>query len=134
LPGGSEGQGPCLAIRARSFHAVGGIDERFFLYREEESLARRLEKIGVDCFLDSQVTVSHIGGVSTSQVPEFAFRQGVRSEVLFYVIYFPKSAAALVTLALLTRLLVRLFCRTAIAAPADQATRAPGAVVLARHG
>jgi N-acetylglucosaminyl-diphospho-decaprenol L-rhamnosyltransferase len=98
--------GPVLAISAQSFHAVGGFDERFFLYREEETLARRLGKIGVGCFLDPQVTVSHIGGVSTSQVPEFAFRQGVRSESLFYVLHFPKSAAALVTFLLVIRLLV----------------------------
>lgn len=98
--------GPCLAISAQNFWAVGGFDERFFLYREEEILARRLNGIGVGCFLDPRVTVSHIGGVSTSQVAEFSHRQWVRSEALFYVLHFPKFGAALSALALTTRLLV----------------------------
>lgn len=98
--------GPCLAISAQNFRAIGGFDERFFLYREEEILARRLDGIGVGCFLDPRATVSHVGGVSTSQVAEFAHRQGVRSKALFYVLHFPKFGAALSALALTTRLLV----------------------------
>jgi N-acetylglucosaminyl-diphospho-decaprenol L-rhamnosyltransferase len=98
--------GPCLAISARNFQAVGGFDDRFFLYREEETLARRLENIGVGRLLDQQVTVLHIGGVSTSQVPEFAFRQALRSEILFCRLHFPSSAAALLTLLLAARMLI----------------------------
>lgn len=101
--------GPCLAVKARHFQAVGGFDERYFLYREEETLARRLKKIGVACFLDPRVAVSHVGGTSTSQVPEFAHRQGIRSEVLFYVTHLPKAAAAWVTLVLAGRLLASSF-------------------------
>lgn len=97
--------GPCLAVNARHFQAVGGFDERYFLYREEETLARRLKEIGVTCFLDPRVTVSHVGGTSTSQVPEFAYRQSVRSQVLFYVTHLPKYSAATFTLALVVRLL-----------------------------
>lgn len=97
--------GPCLAVNASHFQAVGGFDERYFLYREEETLARRLKEIGVTSFLDPRVTVLHVGGASTSQVPEFAYRQWVRSEVLFYATHLPKPAAALVTLALVGRLL-----------------------------
>ncbi len=98
--------GPCLAISAQKFREVGGFDERFFLYREEETLALRLRNVGVGCFLDQRVHVSHIGGVSTSQVAEFSFRQSVRSEALFYVLHFPKYAAALTALVLAGRLLI----------------------------
>lgn len=105
----SEGEyvsGPCLAISVRNFWAIGGFDERFFLYREEETIARRLNGIGVGCFLNPQVAISHVGGVSTSQVAEFSFRQMVRSEALFYVLHFPKYAAALAALTLLIRMLI----------------------------
>lgn len=105
LSAGEYVLGPCLAISASKFRAVGGFDERFFLYREEETLARRLKAIGVGCYLDPQVTISHVGGVSTSQVAEFSYRQWVRSEVLFYVLHFPKLGAAVSALALWTRLL-----------------------------
>lgn len=98
--------GPCLAIEARHFEAVGGFDERFFLYREEETLARRLKEIGVTSYVDPQVRLLHVGGVSTSQVAEFSFRQFVRSTALFSAVHFPKPAAALVGVALLVRMLL----------------------------
>lgn len=97
--------GPCLALSAENFWAVGGFDERFFLYREEETLARRLNKISVPCCLDARIKVSHVGGVSTSQMPEFSFQQGVRSDVLFFVTHFTPAKAALISLALGARLL-----------------------------
>lgn len=107
LSDGEYVSGPCLAITAGNFWAIGGFDERFFLYREEETLARRLENVGVGRFLDPRVTVSHIGGVSTSQVAKFSYHQSVRSEVLFYVLHFPKYAAALCALSLTARLLAK---------------------------
>ena len=106
LSDGEYVSGPCLAISAQNFRDIGGFDERFFLYREEETLARRLKRIGVGCFLDPKVTISHVGGVSTSQLAEFSFRQSIRSEVLFYILHFPRLAAALSALALITRMLV----------------------------
>jgi N-acetylglucosaminyl-diphospho-decaprenol L-rhamnosyltransferase len=98
--------GPCLAISTKNFWAVGGFDERLFLYREEETLARKLSRIGVGYNLDPQVNISHAGGVSTSQAAEFSFCQSVRSEVLFYVLHFPRFGSAFLTLTLWIRLLI----------------------------
>lgn len=97
--------GPCLAVSARNFWAVGGFDERFFLYREEETLARRLENISVPSYLYAHTMVSHVGAVSTSQIPEFSLRQSIRSDVLFFVIHFSIIEAAIISLVIILRLL-----------------------------
>ena len=38
--------GACNAVNANAFTAVGGFDERFFMYREETDLCRRLRRAG----------------------------------------------------------------------------------------
>ncbi|MCU1699474.1 MAG: putative glycosyltransferase [Mycobacterium sp.] len=86
-------QGCCLAIRAESFWRIGGFDERFFLYHEEETLARRLENIGVPTILEPGAEVTHIGGNSTSQVRDFAAGQYYRSTTLLYVTHYSAPAA-----------------------------------------
>ena len=73
-----------MAISAEHFWRVGGFDERFFLYGEEESLARSLEMVGVHVILEPLAVVTHIGGNSTSQFPEFSAHQYYRSAGLFY--------------------------------------------------
>lgn len=58
-------QGSCIAISAEHFWRVGGFDERYFLYHEEESLARSLEMVGLHVILGPRAVVTHIGGTST---------------------------------------------------------------------
>ena len=77
-------QGCCIAISAEHFWRVGGWDERIFLYHEEEALARSLEKVGVPVILEPRAVVSHIGGVSSAQFPEFSAHQYFRSKALVY--------------------------------------------------
>jgi N-acetylglucosaminyl-diphospho-decaprenol L-rhamnosyltransferase len=77
-------QGCCIAISAEHFWRVGGWDERIFLYHEEEALARSLEMVGVPVILEPRAVVSHIGGVSSSQFPDFSAHQYFRSKALVY--------------------------------------------------
>lgn len=86
-------QGSCMAITAGNFWKVNGFDERFFLYREEETLALSLMQIGVGALIDPRAQVSHIGASSTSKVAEFSFGQYYRSEALFFLIKYPKPLA-----------------------------------------
>ena len=89
-----------MAISAENFWRVGGFDERFFLYHEEEVLARSLERIGVHVILEPLAVITHIGGNSTSQFPEFSASQYFRSKALFYLSYYstPVAFAAVIVL------------------------------------
>jgi N-acetylglucosaminyl-diphospho-decaprenol L-rhamnosyltransferase len=93
-------QGSCMAVRAKDFWQVDGFDERYFLYYEEEALARSLERIGVHVILEPLAVVTHIGGSSTSQFREFSVSQYYRSKALFYTHCYlgPVSAAFLCVL------------------------------------
>lgn len=51
--------GACMLCRADALRAVGGFDERFFLYSEEEDLCRRLGMQGWQTLLVPSVTVAH---------------------------------------------------------------------------
>ncbi len=49
----------CLLIRREAFEAVGGFDERFFLYVEEVDLCRRLRDGGREVWFEPGATVVH---------------------------------------------------------------------------
>jgi GT2 family glycosyltransferase len=93
-------QGSCMVISAANFWRVNGLDERLFLYREEEILALRLHQIEVKTLLEPQAAISHIGAKSTSQLGEFSVANYYRSEVLFFMARYPKPMAAAATIAL----------------------------------
>jgi N-acetylglucosaminyl-diphospho-decaprenol L-rhamnosyltransferase len=77
-------QGACMAIERQTFFAAGGFDERFFLYGEEEDLARRLDKIGRSSRLVPDAVAVHQGATSTSKLEAFAVRQLFRSQILLH--------------------------------------------------
>ena len=51
--------GACLLLRREAFWAVGGFDERYFLYVEEVDLQRRLHAAGRKVWFVPEVTVRH---------------------------------------------------------------------------
>ncbi len=55
--------GAFLLLRRSAAAAVGGFDERYFLYKEEEDLCLHLRRAGGRVIYDPTVTVTHIGGV-----------------------------------------------------------------------
>lgn len=77
-------EGACFVIRRSDLEAIGGFDEDFFLYREEESLALRLSRLGGGAVYEPRALVEHLGGDSTSKDSCFATRHFHRSRVIFY--------------------------------------------------
>jgi GT2 family glycosyltransferase len=73
-----------MAIRRTVFFEVGGFDERFFLYGEEEDLARRLTFRGLSTRLIPGAMAKHVGETSTAAVSAFATEQLFRSHVMMY--------------------------------------------------
>lgn len=83
--------GACMLVRGTSFRALGGFDERYFLYFEEADLCRRARAVeaSLDDELRGQVlyvpsaTVVHEGGSSTDAVREQALVWYLRSLFLY---------------------------------------------------
>jgi GT2 family glycosyltransferase len=62
--------GSALFVRAEPFEALGGLDTRFFLYCEEEDLARSLKRNGGRVFLVPEARFCHLGSRCASKTPE----------------------------------------------------------------
>jgi hypothetical protein len=55
--------GAALLIERATFAALGGFDEKLFLYKEEEDLCLRLRAAGGEVLYDPSVSVRHVGSV-----------------------------------------------------------------------
>lgn len=61
-------QGACMALRTETLRAIGGFDEDFFLYGEEESIALRLRPLQRFCVYVPEAQALHVGGTSTQHI------------------------------------------------------------------
>ena len=61
--------GACFLVRREAFAAVGGFDDRYFMYVEEVDLCWRLARAGWRTGYESSARVLHLAGVSTAAVP-----------------------------------------------------------------
>jgi GT2 family glycosyltransferase len=77
-------EGACFVVARNDLEAIGGFDEDFFLYYEEESLAARLARLGGRAIYEPRAVAEHLGAASTRKVEAFAVRQFHRSRIIFY--------------------------------------------------
>lgn len=90
------GGAACMLVRREAFEAVGGFDERFFLYWEDVDLCRRIRSAGYRLrYLPEPVAVHH-WGKSASQLSAVALREAYRSRLLYFRKHFPTWAARVV--------------------------------------
>jgi N-acetylglucosaminyl-diphospho-decaprenol L-rhamnosyltransferase len=61
--------GACFLVRRQAFSAVGGFDDRYFMYVEEVDLCWRLARAGWRTGYEASARVLHLAGVSTAAVP-----------------------------------------------------------------
>lgn len=77
--------GAAMISRREVIDAVGGFDEDFFLYGEDEDLCLRIRKAGMEIGYIEETAVLHLGGQSErGTVSEDKWRKKVRAEYLFY--------------------------------------------------
>jgi len=62
--------GAAMLIRSDIYRALGGFDERFFLYFEETDLCRRAAAGGYEIWAVGESTARHIGGASAKKTGE----------------------------------------------------------------
>lgn len=79
--------GAALMIRADTFKKIGGFDENFFLYFEENDLCRQVQKTGKKVVFFPKAEIVHFGGKSTFDQAE-AFKDQQKSRFYFFKKYF----------------------------------------------
>lgn len=77
--------GACLLARRDALAAVGGFDERYFLYWEDADLCRRLRKASWHVRYVPGATVTHQVGRSSHSARGLAVREFHRSAYRYYV-------------------------------------------------
>lgn len=76
--------GGCCLIRREAWEAVGGFDERFFLYFEDLDLCRRIRQAGYYVRFDPRAEALHTRGVSSRQIGTLVERYYRSSQMLYY--------------------------------------------------
>lgn len=66
--------GACMAIRRETLEAVGGLDERFFMYFEDADLCRRSREVGWPVYYLPRTEVLHLTGASSRSKPHAIWR------------------------------------------------------------
>ncbi len=79
--------GTCMMVRREVVEKVGMLDERYFLYVEDDDWCRRINKNG-EIFYVATATILHLQGKSSEQVRVNALRVGTNSRFLFYEKYY----------------------------------------------
>ncbi|PSR62295.1 glycosyltransferase family 2 protein [Nocardia sp. MDA0666] len=97
--------GCCMLFRREAFEAVGGFDDRYFLYFEETKMALDMHRVGWRVVLDPRVEIRHLEGGSMRSAPFRKVRSHHRSALRFYcdyhqgspwIVFAPLVAAGLV--------------------------------------
>jgi GT2 family glycosyltransferase len=90
--------GACLLARKSALDAVGGLDERFFLYEEDVDLCLRVKKAGWRILYTPAAVVRHHLGRSMEKIPALARLEYDRSHLRFYAKHRGPGARALLRL------------------------------------
>jgi N-acetylglucosaminyl-diphospho-decaprenol L-rhamnosyltransferase len=88
-------QGSSMIVHSDTMKDVGGFDEDFFLYGEDQDLCLRIRKSGFEIGYIESAVVIHLGGQSERQTPlPELWQKRTSAELLFYEKhYLPKSIA-----------------------------------------
>jgi len=105
--------GAFYLVRRDVFNALGGFDERFFLYLEDLDLSLRAKKAGWDTVFLANIQAFHAGGGTSRQIKARRLFYATRSKLQYAFKHFSLIGALMV---LLATLLLELPVRTAHAA------------------
>lgn len=75
-----------ILIRGDLLSRLGGFDEQFFYYYEDQDLCRRVWNAGYSIIYTPEMTITHLGGQST--IKRFPMAFALDSEVTRYLYYY----------------------------------------------
>lgn len=77
--------GACQIASASLLREIGGFDEDFFLYGEDQDICLRIRKRGFEIgFIDDAAIMHHGGQSERTTLPAEVVRKKIRAELLFY--------------------------------------------------
>jgi N-acetylglucosaminyl-diphospho-decaprenol L-rhamnosyltransferase len=121
-------------VRRPLFVALGGFDERYFIYFEEADFALRARRHGSRSYFLKEARVFHAEHVSSDQVRDSRLYHVLRSRLLFAYKHWPRWQANLLLVATLTlELTARLVRSSARRSPADVFTTLSAYRLLVRE-
>jgi GT2 family glycosyltransferase len=85
--------GAAVMVRADAFDELGGFDERFFFYLDDQDFCRRLVDAGWKLRLVKDATVCHLSGASTECVRRAANVERVRGRLWYLRKHFGRTGA-----------------------------------------
>lgn len=86
--------GAALLASTERLRELGGFDEAFFVYSEEEDLCRRMHQRGWRVQYCPEASIVHYGGASSKQSPGLSTRFFWESQLLYLKRYYSKQDVA----------------------------------------
>jgi len=93
--------GACMLLRRDVLDLCGFLDERYFIYSEDQDLCRRLRSGGWRIFWLPQAKVTHYGGQSTRQAKADMFVHLYREKIAYFRIHHGPVSAGIYKIVLL---------------------------------
>ena len=83
--------GCSLIFKRDVYKKLGGFDENFFMYTEDEEICYRVHKLGYKILYTPDITVIHFEGKSNinKKINEFLLKEKIKSEFYYYKKHFP---------------------------------------------
>ena len=102
-----------MAVRRVTLEAIGGLDERFFMYFEDADLCRRSREAGWPVYYLPQVEVLHLTGASSRSKPRAVWLLH-KSAFLYHRKHGPRGPFGLYSLLVLLGLCARGLTKLAV--------------------
>jgi len=107
--------GACQIVRSRLLHEIGGFDEDFFLYGEDQDLCLRIRKKGFAIGQAVDAVILHHGGQSErSSSTEDVLRKKKRAEYLFYRKHYRPASIARIRMLQRLQAQIQIFVKNVI--------------------
>ena len=89
--------GCSLIFKREVYEKLGGFDDKFFMYTEDEELCYRVHQLGYSILYTPDILITHFEGKSNTnkKINEFLLKTKIESEFYYYKKHFPDKYGTL---------------------------------------